>query len=378
MRIILHYNRRKLSGRAPVEFEIPFTRTDRVFISTKILIDAKEWDAAAGQVTGRHKDSMEYNMRIKALRDRLNEIDTMYRAKDETLTGELLKIELANKPPSTTFNDYFARQLEIDRPGLKESTYRRLRSVLKNLNEFRIITFMNCDTEFIRVFHNHLLKTMQQTTTPKNHKTISKYMKRAVNDGLLKMNPYQNFKIPAYSNRKVYLTKIELERIRTKQIDIERLAVVRDMFLWMCNTGMEYVDMMKLTQNNIAEIQGRLYIVKSRVKVEGEIQAIPLFPEAVEILNRYSTGTGLIFPPRSNQRLNGYLKELATICDVDKPLTTIVARHTFATQMLDRGMPIETVSHIMGHSNIKTTRGYAKLLVSKIELDLQRLDIKGI
>jgi len=103
-----------------------------------------------------------------------------------------------------------------------------------------------------------------------------------------------------------------------------------------------------------------------------------LFPEAIEILNRYSTGTGLIFPARSNQRLNGYLKELATICGIDKPLTTIVARHTYATQMLERGMPIETVSHILGHSNIKTTRGYAKLLVSKIENDLNRLGIDQV
>jgi len=378
MRIILHYNRRKLSGRAPIEFEIPFTRTDRLFISTKILIETKHWDAAAGEVAARHKDSMVLNMQIKALRDRLYEIDALYRAKDETLTGELLKIELANKPPSTTFNDYFARQLEIDRPGLKPSTYRRLKSVLKNLNEFRIVTFMQCDTEFIRVYHNHLLKTMQQTTTPKNHKTLSKYLKRAVNDGLLKQNPYVNFKIPAYSNRKVYLTKIELERIRTKQTDIDRLAVVRDMFLWMCNTGQEYADMKALTVDNIAEIQGRLYIVKSRIKVEGEIQAIPLFPEAVEILNRYNKGTGLIFPKRSNQRLNGYLKELATICGINKPLTTITARHTYATLMLELGMPIESISHIMGHSNIKTTRGYAKLLVNKIEMDLNRLGIEGV
>jgi len=88
--------------------------------------------------------------------------------------------------------------------------------------------------------------------------------------------------------------------------------------------------------------------------------------------------TDFKIPKRSNQRLNGYLKELATICGINKPLTTITARHTYATLMLELGMPIESISHIMGHSNIKTTRGYAKLLVNKIEMDLNRLGIEGV
>jgi len=120
------------------------------------------------------------------------------------------------------------------------------------------------------------------------------------------------------------------------------------------------------------------YIVKSRMKIEGEIQAIPLFPEAEKIINKYSTGTGKIFPARSNQRLNSYLKEIGAICGINKELTTIVARHTFATLMLTKGMPLESVSHILGHSNTKTTRIYANMVVSKIENDLSRLGIDGI
>lgn len=378
MRILLHHNRRNRKGPAAIEYEVYFNRTDRVYISTKILIESEFWDARAEQVKEKHKDSESYNMQINDLRQRLKKIESLYHSKGETLTGELLKLEFNSKPPSSSFNEYFARQLELDRPVLKASTYRRLKSVLKNLNEFRTVTFLQCDTAFIREYHNHLLKTMQKTTTPKNHKVMSKYFKRAVDDGYMKRSPYINFKIPAPSNRKVYLTKIELDLIRKKEISTQRLAIVRDMFLWMCNTGMEFTDMMQLTNNNIAEIQGKLYIVKSRVKLEGEIMAIPLLPEAIEILNRYSTGTGLIFPTRSNQRLNGYLKEIADICGINKPITTITGRHTFATQMLELGMPLETVSHMMGHSSTKTTRGYAKLLVSKIQNDLDRLGIEGL
>lgn len=378
MRIILHYNRRNLTGPAPVEYEIYFNRAERVYISAKVIIEQKYWDEKAREVSARHPDHLTLNLKIKALRQRISEIEARTHEKGETLTADILKAQLSEKPPAITFNDYFERQLEVDRSTVKESTYRRIKSVLKNFNEFRHVYFSDCDTQMIREYHNHLLTTMQRTTTPKNHKTLSKYLKRAVQDGLIKQNPYINFRIPAYAQRRVFLTADELETIRTKDIRIGRLAVVRDLFIFMCNTGMEYADLMKLTADDITEINGKKYVVKSRIKVEGEIQAIPLFQEAVEIIERYTSGTGFIFPRRSNQRLNSYLTELASICNIEKPLSTIVARHTFATLLLTKGMPLESVSHIMGHSNTKTTRIYAKLIVSKIENDLSRLGIDSI
>lgn len=378
MRVIIHHNRRNLKKPAPVEFEIYFSRTDRVYISTKIIIESKFWDDKTKEVNLKHPDHIIHNLKIKALKERIYAIEANTREKGETLSGDALKSRLTKIPPAITFNDYFERQIEVDRYTLKESTYRRIKSVLKNFNNFRIVSFADCDTQFIREYHNHLLKTMQRTTTPKNHKVISKYMRRAVEDNLLKKNPYVNFKIPPFATRRVFLTADELESIRTKNIKIERLAVVRDMFIFMCNTGMEYSDMMKLTSDDITEINENKYIIKSRVKVEGEIQAIPLFPEALEIINKYSNGTGFIFPRRSNQRLNSYLTEIAAICSIEKPLSTIVARHTFATLLLTRGMPLESVSHILGHTNTKTTRIYAKMIISKIENDLSRLGIDKI
>lgn len=378
MRIILHYNRKNQTGEAPIQFEVYFSRYDRVYFSPNVKINKNLWDKGTNQVKPDHPDHILLNAQIEAMRKKLNWIGKEYAESGKTLTGELLRIEMEALPPSSCLNDYIGIQIELDRPGLKYSTYKRLKSVLKNLSEFRTITFAQCDTQFIREYHNHLLKTMQQSSTPKNHKVLSKYIRRAINDGLLDKNPYFSFKIPAFAKRKVYLTDDELKRIREKEITIERLQIVRDMFIFMCNTGMEYADMTALTHENIATIEGKKFIVKSRIKVEGEIQAIPIFPEALGIIEKYSTGTGKIFPARSNQRLNSYLKEIGTICGINKELSTIVARHTFATLMLTMGMPLETVSHMMGHSNTKTTRIYAKLVVSKITNDLTRLGIDGI
>lgn len=378
MRIILHFNRRKNALKGPVEFEIYFSRTDRVILKTGVNIEKRYWDASTQLVKPAHQDAVLLNAKIKTVRDKISKIGVRYHEAEEKLTGDILRGELTNVKESLSLNEYIAAQLEYDRSGMKESSYRRYKSVLRHLNAWRVIEFKDCDTNLIRMYHNHLLKSMLITTTPKNHKTLSKYLKRAIQDGLITQTPYDNFRIPAYTTRKIYLFEEELESIRTKSINLERMDVVRDMFLFMCNTGMEYTDMVHLTNDNITEIDGRRYIVKNRMKVEGEIQAIPLFSEAEVIIKKYSTGTGRIFPARSNQRLNSYLKELATICGIKKPLTTIVARHTFATLMLTKGMPLESVSHILGHSNTKTTRIYAKLVVSKIDQDLKRLGINKL
>ena len=376
MRIILHHNRKNVSGKpTPVVFEVYFSRTDRTILSTGVIIEKTYWDKKTGEVKHTHDDFIMMNAKIKALRERINQIGVTYLESGRTITGDLLKVELESTGPTTTLNEYISEQIKIDRSTIRQSTYIKLKSALNNLNAFQIITFQACDTNMLRLYHNHLLKTMQQTTTGKNHKIISKYLKRASQDGLIEQNPYLNFKIPAGNKRRTYLTQDELKMIQGKVIRIERLAVVRDMFVFMCNTGMEYADMVNLTSENITTINNKKYIVKSRMKVEGEIQAIPLFDEALAIIERYQSGTGLVFPHRSNQKLNAYLTELADICGIEKTLTTIVARHTFATLMLEKGMPLESVSHIMGHSNTKTTRIYAKMVVSKIANDLERLGI---
>lgn len=239
MRTILLFNRRKLDGKAPVEYEVYFTRYDRVWISTRIRIEAKFWDEKAQAVSTRHQDHLALNEKIRALGSRIAEIEARYQASGETLTGEILKAKLNEIPEAVTFNEYLDRQIEIDRPTIKYSTFRRIKSVVTNFHRFRTVYFSECDVKMIREYHNYLLKSMQQTTTPKNHKTISKYLKRAVQEGLLKQNPYIHFKIPAYATRRIFLTGAEIKKIRETVIEKERYQITRDMFLMMCNTGVE-------------------------------------------------------------------------------------------------------------------------------------------
>jgi site-specific recombinase XerD len=378
MKIVLHHNRRK-KDRFNIEFEVYLSRTDRVYIPTSVQVDPQHWDLRSSSVKHTHPEFSMLNTKIKYLRKKLDEIEERYLKSDTVLTGAILRLELSSKVTATTFNQFMSEQIEVDRPSVAILTYKKWKYVLKSFDEFRHVPLSLCDTDLIREYHNFLLTRMKNTSTGKNHKTLNKYFIRAKESGLIKANPYDKFSIPKDARREEFLTSDQLDIIRNKKLYSERLEVVRDMFLFMCNTGMEYIDMKKLCAEEIKDIADKKYIVKARIKEGRGMQAIPLFPEAIEIINKYSTGKGKVFPIRSNQKINDYLKEIAVLCGIEMNLSTILARHTFATLMLTMGMPIETVSHMLGHLNIKTTKDhYAKLVVAKIANDITRLNISGV
>lgn len=159
----------------------------------------------------------------------------------------------------------------------------------------------------------------------------------------------------------------------------DRLAQVRDTFLFCCFTGLAYSDVQKLKKSQIARgIDGEQWIFSQRTKTNVKSH-IPLLPEALHIIDRYKDNPfcesrGLVLPVPSNQKMNDYLEEIAVICGIDKVLTSHVARHTFATTVtLQNGVPIESVSKMLEHTNIRTTQIYAKILDTKVSEDMQAL-----
>jgi len=154
---------------------------------------------------------------------------------------------------------------------------------------------------------------------------------------------------------------------------------VKDLFVFSCYTGMSYVDIMKLTKNNISEgVDGNRWIMTKRKKTGIPIK-IPLLPSVESLINKYeghprTNISGGLMPFISNQKLNSYLKKIADICGIAKNLTFHMARHTFATTVtLSNGVPIETVSKLLGHTKIVTTQIYAKVMEQKIGEDMQKL-----
>jgi integrase len=202
----------------------------------------------------------------------------------------------------------------------------------------------------------------------------------ALTYGWLERNPFAGYTIKTREKERGYLTQDEIEAISAKNITIPRIEQVRDIFIFSCYTGLAYADVKKLTAEHLTNgIDGQKWIVTNRTKTDKR-SAIPLLPQALVILEKYKAHieqTGMLLPVLSNQRMNSYLKEVGDICGITKVLTFHLARHSFATSIaLTNGVPIETVSKMLGHTNLKTTQIYAKVVDTKISQDMERLKEK--
>lgn len=171
---------------------------------------------------------------------------------------------------------------------------------------------------------------------------------------------------------------MELQEIGAKVFPTDRLTLVRNIFLFSCFTGLAYSTIKKLKRNEIAAgVDGEQWIFTKRQKTDTSSR-IPLLPTSEKLLNKYKDHPycvkGNVLPILSNQKMNAYLKEIADVCGINKILTFHIARHTFATtDTLSNGVPIETVSKMLGHTNLRTTQHYAKILDIKVSEDMKAL-----
>jgi hypothetical protein len=201
----------------------------------------------------------------------------------------------------------------------------------------------------------------------------------AKNNGWIFMDPFVNYKIRFNRVDRGYLTDQEMQTIMDKEFVSKRLEQVRDIFIFSCFTGLAYVDVKHLTTDNIRmSFDGKLWIMTHRQKTDTPVN-VPLLNIPLSILKKYEGKhpNGQLLPVLSNQKLNSYLKEIADLCGIKKTITFHLARHTFATTTtLSKGVPIETVSKMLGHTNIQTTQIYARITNDKISADMQLLAAK--
>jgi site-specific recombinase XerD len=250
--------------------------------------------------------------------------------------------------------------------------------------KFRVSDILLSDIKISFPFDfEHFLTTkhgLSNNSAMKYIRIFKRITKLAVDQCWLSANPVSQFRCSFDEPARERLTMKEIMTLYHKDISIARLKEVRDVFVFCCFTGFSYIDMYNLTpQNIVTGIDGAKWISKNREKTKTN-EHIPLLPIALEILNSYKNdyycqSKNQLLPVNSNQRYNAYLKEIATICDIKKRLTTHVARHTFATAVtLENDVPIETVSQMLGHKSIRTTQIYAKVTHRKISNNMKELE----
>lgn len=202
----------------------------------------------------------------------------------------------------------------------------------------------------------------------KRHKTLKNYIVEAIKLGLVDKNPYDKFTIKkGHDKERVFLSVDEIRKIQECEVE-GKLVAVKDLFVVQMFTGLAYIDLMALSVDKIEEQDGYKVIRSNRHKTD-ESFIVLLLPEAEEILERYDYN----LPKISNQKYNDYIKVLACRAGITKVVTSHVARHTFATYLLNKGIPMETVSRALGHTNIGTTKIYAKMLGSTVIDDMKKL-----
>jgi site-specific recombinase XerD len=267
------------------------------------------------------------------------------------------------------------------------TTQKYIAKFLKDKYHRNDISLAELNYKFILDFETFLSKHQPKDhQKPLHNNGIMKHIERlckmvnmAVTMDWLTKDPFAKYKQHFDKVERFYLTKEELSAIEKKKFTIERLQVVKDLFLFSCYTGLAYIDTMNLTAGNIVKgIDGNDWLITSRQKTDTDVR-IPLLPQAEELIKKYqdhpkAVNHGTLFPVISNQKTNAYLKEIADLCNINKAITFHIARHTFATTVtLSNGVPIESVSKMLGHTTIRSTQVYAKVVEQKLSEDMQNL-----
>jgi len=351
------------------------------------------WNNQAGRGIGTKSETKALNSYLDTLQTKVMNAHQQLIGAGKEITAEKLRDQFIGRAEKayyvvSLFNQHNDQVKALIGNGFEANTLKSYRSSFKHLSAFVQHHYGIVDMDVKSLNHAFIvnyefyLKTVCKCSGVSAAKYI-KHLKKIVNNCLANKwlfdNPFINYRSTAKAKEKEFLMPQELESIAVKSITIERLAQVRDIFIFCCYTGLCYADVQKLQRHQIATgIDGEQWIFTTRQKTDTSSR-IPLLPIAADIVSKYTdhpqcNNKNLVLPVLSNQRMNSYLKEIADICGVIKTLTFHMARHTFATTVtLSNGVPIESVSKMLGHSNIKTTQHYAKVLDMKVSKDMAAL-----
>ena len=387
------------SGLAPVYLRITVDG-DRAEVTTNRECEPEKWDSHSGRATGTKENIKSLNAFLDNLQSDAYEAHRYLHENGKLITAESLKNRMLGKSEKfymliELFKDHNSKVASLVGKGFAPATHKRYETSLRHTQAFLKFQFgvadiniEKVDNAFITDYDYYLRTTNKcnNNSTPKYIKNLGKIIRICLSNGWIIKNPFVNYKGKIKTVNRVYLTEEEVQRMADKCFDIDRLSQVRDVFLFCCFTGLAYVDIKKLKISEITKgVDGGLWIFTNRQKTDTR-SAIPLLPTATQLIKKYSNhplciNKDMPLPVPSNQKMNGYLKEIAAMCGIDKILTSHIARHTFATTItLSNGVPIETVSKMLGHSSIKQTQHYAKILDLKVSVDMlllkQKLELR--
>lgn len=388
--VILYKAKLNKKGLAPLCLRISYSQ-QRKNIATGYSIAPEKWDTAKSRVKGKSEEAQQINEYIQQSQSRLITIyNDMLKQGDINLDKLIEKFFGRDINPMTLLeliqyhNNDFHKRIGID---YTFSTFEKYDILRKKMELFIPHQFGKKDIRLQDI--NHVFASdfdfYLKDNDKNQHNTVVKYIinlkkifNLAVRNNWIVKNPLSNFRASYKDVDRIYLTLPELQAIEKKNFKMPRLAIVKDLFLFQCYTGLAYSDMALLTAKDVsAGIDGNKWIIIRRKKTDIR-SAIPLLPKALDIISKYtSEDNPHLLPCYAIQKFNSYLGEIADLCEIKKNLTSHVGRRTFATTVaLANGVSIETISKILGHSSTKITHQYAVVTDMRISDEMNLLKSK--
>jgi len=368
--------------------------TRRIEISLKKTIAVEEWNKARGIAKGFSPEAKKFNSYLEHVRSQLTDAYRELQINKEKISPENIKALFLGDSDEHTLIELVDYHNTTQSSVLSPGTIKNYRTTKKYLQRFLKSQFKSSDIYLAQVNYKFIIdfeyylrnyqpvdhrKPLGNNGVMKHQERFRKMINLGYRLGWITQTPFDSYKLIFRKVERGFLTERELDTIERKRLGVERLQTVRDVFIFSCYTGLSYIDAINLSPDEInLGIDGQYWIFSKRQKTNTKLR-IPLLPKALEISKKYqkhprSVSRNKVFPLFSNQKLNSYLKEIADLCEIKKNLTFHLARHTFATTVtLSNGVPIETVSQVLGHKSISTTQIYAKVLERKISEDMGEL-----
>ena len=384
-------DKKRKDGTCPILCRITIDGVESRF-NTKVYVQDSRWNVKANKVSGSNAESRNLNARLDDIKASLHRIYHDFQRFDivtpEKIKGEFLGLDESGETILNLFDKHNQDMESLIGISTTKATFQKYSVTRKHLANFikKKYNVSDMALKSINYMFIHDFEIYMVSHAKVSHNTMSKFMgfiKKIINiaikSDLINHNPFANYKIQFEKVDRGYLTEQELNLLIKKKFLIKRLEQVRDIFVFACFTGLSYIDVKELSKDHIRiSFDGNTWIMTKRSKSNVSVN-VPLMDIPKKILEKYNDELpdDKVLPVLSNQKMNAYLKEIGDVCGITKNLTFHLARHTFATTVtLAKGIPIETVSKMLGHTNIQTTQIYARITNEKISKDMRGLSAK--
>ncbi|WP_455785512.1 site-specific integrase [Butyricimonas faecihominis] len=387
-----YHSRETETGEAPLYCRL-WHESKRKIFSIGFKVTRNRWNQNKQIATGKSEMTQRINTQMEVIKKKLVEIETkLIMEGSEDILEDMYALYIGKTTASrsfiTLFEERYMTAKRMEGVKFKKSTLDKFKDVLELVRAYIKKSYHAADIpmnkvnfKFISGLEDYLLTVRRQkpVTINKNMQRVKQVTTYAMKCNYIKVDPFIDHAPLKVEKELVFLTTEELHKLESYQFAQERLAKVRDLYLFSVYTGLAYHEAFALQKKHIIMAFDKKFWIEMKREKTGKGISVPLLPQAMKIMEKYDNGgdkEAHVLPAISNQKMNSYLKEITEIVGINKKLTHHTARKTFATTiLLYNDVPIEIVSKLLGHSSIAVTqKHYAKVVNKKVSACMEKLE----